>query len=51
MASEPSDDDIRLRAYHRFLHRDGGAGSDFEDWLGAEKELRRTFDTNKRQLS
>ena len=41
MSSEPSEEDIRLRAYHRFLHRDGGAGSEFDDWIGAEKELRR----------
>jgi len=41
MSSEPSEEDVRLRAYHRFLHRGGGSGSEFEDWVGAEKELRR----------
>jgi hypothetical protein len=51
MSSEPSEEDIRVRAYHKFLHREGGAGSDWDDWFGAEKELRRTFDTKKRQLS
>ena len=51
MSSEPSEEDIRLRAYHRFLHRDGGAGSDFDDWIGAEKELRRKSKSDKRQLS
>jgi hypothetical protein len=40
MASEPSEDDIRLRAYHRFLERGGAHGFDFEDWLEAERELR-----------
>jgi hypothetical protein len=40
MASEPSQDDIRMRAYHRYLERGGGHGMDFEDWLAAERELR-----------
>jgi Protein of unknown function (DUF2934) len=51
MSSEPSEEDIRLRAYHKFLHRDGGPGSDWEDWFGAERELRRTAGDKKRQLS
>jgi hypothetical protein len=41
MSSEPSEEDVRLRAYHRFLHRNGGSGSEFDDWVKAEKELRR----------
>lgn len=41
MASEPSEEDIRLRAYHRFLARGGDHGADFEDWLEAERELKR----------
>ncbi len=40
MASEPSDEDIRMRAYHLYLERGGGHGMDFEDWLRAERELR-----------
>ena len=40
MGSEPSDEDIRLRAYHRYLERGGGHGADFDDWLDAERELR-----------
>jgi hypothetical protein len=40
MASEPSEEDIRLRAYHRFLERGAGHGTDFEDWLKAEQDLR-----------
>jgi hypothetical protein len=39
MASEPSEDDIRLRAYHRYLERGGGHGMDFEDWLQAKRDL------------
>jgi hypothetical protein len=41
MGSEPSEEDIRLRAYQVYLGRGGDAGSDFDDWLQAEKELRR----------
>jgi hypothetical protein len=40
MASEPSEEDIRLRAYHRYLERGGGHGMAFEDWLEAERELK-----------
>jgi hypothetical protein len=40
MASEPSEDDIRLRAYHRYLERGGGHGAHFDDWLEAERELK-----------
>ena len=40
MASEPSEEDIRIRAYHRYLERGGGHGMDFEDWLEAKRELR-----------
>ncbi|MFN7918195.1 MAG: DUF2934 domain-containing protein [Vicinamibacterales bacterium] len=38
-AAEPSDEDIRVRAYHRYLERGGGHGMDFEDWLEAKREL------------
>ncbi len=40
MASEPSEEDIRMRAYHRYLERGGRDGMDFDDWLQAERELR-----------
>ena len=40
MASGPSDDDIRRRAYQRYLERGGNHGMDFEDWLTAERELK-----------
>jgi len=40
MGSEPSEEDIRLRAYHRYLERGGGHGMDFEDWLEAERDLK-----------
>ena len=40
MASEPSEADIRLRAYHRYLERGGGHGLEFDDWLAAERELK-----------
>jgi hypothetical protein len=40
MGSEPSAEDIRMRAYHRFLERGASQGTDFEDWLEAERELK-----------
>jgi hypothetical protein len=40
MASEPSDEEIRRRAYIRYLERGATDGRDFDDWLEAERELR-----------
>ena len=40
LATAPSEDDIRKRAYHRWLERGAGDGMDFDDWVEAEKELR-----------
>ena len=39
-APQPSEQDIRTRAYHRYLERGGGDGNDFQDWLDAERELK-----------
>ena len=39
-SGEPSLDDIRRRAYERYLERGGNHGRHFDDWLEAEKELR-----------
>jgi hypothetical protein len=36
----PTVDDIRRRAYERYLERGGNHGRHFDDWLEAEKELR-----------
>src|SRR5256885_17121512 len=41
MASSPSEEDIRLRAYQRYLERGGGDGMDFEGWLEAGREHNR----------
>jgi len=41
IAGAPSEDDIRERAYQRYLQRGGGHGMDFEDWLEAERELKK----------
>jgi hypothetical protein len=41
MASEPSEADIRMRAYQRFIDRGASHGADFDDWLTAERELRK----------
>lgn len=40
VAHEPTVDDIRRRAYERYLERGGKDGQHFDDWLEAEKELR-----------
>ncbi len=37
---EPTEDDIRLRAYHRYLERGASHGADFDDWVQAEKDLK-----------
>src|SRR5437762_2478648 len=37
--ARPTEEEIRLRAYHRYLERGGGHGMAFEDWLEAEREL------------
>lgn len=37
---EPSDDEIRARAYEMYLERGGNDGLDFDDWVRAERELR-----------
>ena len=38
--AEPSQDDIRHRAYERYLERGGDHGLHFDDWVEAEKELK-----------
>ena len=37
---EPSEQEIRTRAYLRYLERGGSHGNDFQDWLDAERELK-----------
>jgi hypothetical protein len=39
--AEPTIDDIRRRAYERYLERGGNHGRHFDDWVEAEKELKR----------
>jgi hypothetical protein len=41
MGSSPSEEDIRLRAYQRYLERGRAPGMEFDDWVEAEKELKR----------
>jgi len=40
MGSEPSEEEIRIRAYRRYLERGRSDGQDFDDWLAAERELK-----------
>jgi len=37
--TEPTQDEIALRAYHIYLEREGAGGDPLEDWLQAEREL------------
>jgi len=34
------EEQVRLRAYEIFLERNGGPGSELDDWLQAETEIR-----------
>jgi hypothetical protein len=36
----PRPEEIRLRAYHRYMERQGGDDDEIADWLAAESELR-----------
>ncbi len=36
----PTFEQIAEAAYHRYLKRGGGSGTDFGDWLEAERDLR-----------
>jgi hypothetical protein len=38
----PTDEDIRRRAYERYQQRGANHGQHFDDWLEAEKELRKS---------
>lgn len=38
----PTEEDIRVRAYHRYLERGGSQGMEVDDWVEAEKELKKT---------
>ena len=41
MSTAPSEEDIRMRAYLRYVERGGGYGLEFDDWVEAERELKR----------
>lgn len=38
--AQPTDEDIRARAYQMYLERGGHHGLDFDDWVRAEQELK-----------
>jgi hypothetical protein len=37
---DPTHDEIAEAAYHKYLSRHGADGSDFDDWVQAERDLR-----------
>ena len=39
---EPTEAEIRNRAYEIYLARSGGPGNEIDDWLKAEAELKRS---------
>ena len=39
---EPTFEEIAEAAYHRYLKRGGTGGTDFDDWVEAEQELKAT---------
>jgi len=39
-AYEPSENEVRKRAYEIYLARHGGPGNEIDDWLKAEAELK-----------
>jgi hypothetical protein len=39
MKSQPTQEQIALRAYQIYLERNGAPGNPFEDWVRAEREL------------
>lgn len=39
MQAEPTDEEIRVRAYHRYLERGGSHGAHDHDWFEARLEL------------
>lgn len=41
MVNRPSEEQIRLRAHQIWLQRGEDPGSDLQDWLQAEEEIRR----------
>ena len=48
-ASDPTHDEIAEAAYLRYLSRQGAQGSDFDDWLEAERDLRSRTSNPKSQ--
>lgn len=38
---QPTPDQIRARAYEIYVKRGGGLGHDWDDWIAAERELKK----------
>jgi len=39
IVAAPEEDEIRARAYQKFIDRGGAHGKDVDDWVDAEREL------------
>lgn len=46
---EPTFEEIAEAAYHRYLKRGGTEGTDFDDWLEAERDLKSRRSSPKSQ--
>ena len=44
---QPTEDEIRTRAYEIYCERNGGPGSEVDDWLKAEAELKAGRETTE----
>jgi hypothetical protein len=44
----PTHSEIAEAAYHKYLSRQGGGGSEFDDWLEAERDLRSRSPSNSK---
>ncbi len=49
--AKPAEEQIRKRAYELYLARNGGAGSELDDWLKAEQELASPAKSSRRKTT
>jgi hypothetical protein len=47
--TNPTTEEIALRAYHIYLERGGAPGNALEDWTRAERELQEEFSKPRRK--
>ncbi len=45
------EDEIRRRAYELYQQRGGAPGSEAQDWLAAEREVRQRYNSSSKALN